>query len=48
VRTWLAGHGVAAARLTAAGAGESRPVKTGPTEADHQANRRVEIRIKGS
>jgi len=48
VRTWLAGHGVAAARLTATGAGESRPVKTGTSEADHQANRRVEIRIKGS
>lgn len=48
VRTWLAGHGVAAGRLTATGAGESRPVKTGETEADHQANRRVEIRIKGS
>jgi outer membrane protein OmpA-like peptidoglycan-associated protein len=48
VRTWLAGHGVAASRITAAGAGESRPVRTGSTEADHQANRRVEIRIKGS
>jgi outer membrane protein OmpA-like peptidoglycan-associated protein len=48
VRTWLAGHGVAAGRLTATGAGESRPVKPGDTEADHQANRRVEIRIKGS
>jgi outer membrane protein OmpA-like peptidoglycan-associated protein len=48
VRTWLTGHGVAAGRLTATGAGESRPVKAGETEADHQANRRVEIRIKGS
>jgi outer membrane protein OmpA-like peptidoglycan-associated protein len=48
VRTWLAGHGVAASRITASGAGESRPVKAGSSEADHQANRRVEIRIKGS
>ena len=48
VRTWLTGHGVPAGRLTATGAGESRPVRTGTTEADHQANRRVEIRIKGS
>ena len=48
VRTWLAGHGVVASRLTATGAGESRPLRTGGTEADHQANRRVEIRIRGS
>jgi outer membrane protein OmpA-like peptidoglycan-associated protein len=48
VRAWLGGHGVAAGRVTATGAGESRPVKTGSSEADHQANRRVEIRIKGS
>ena len=48
VRTWLGAHGVAAKRITATGAGESRPVRTGDTEADHQANRRVEIRIKGS
>lgn len=48
VRTWLTDHGVAASRLTATGAGESRPVRMGHTEADHQANRRVEIRIKGS
>jgi outer membrane protein OmpA-like peptidoglycan-associated protein len=48
VSTWLAGHGVAVGRITATGAGESRPVRAGATEADHQANRRVEIRIKGS
>ena len=47
VRTWLTGHGVAAGRITATGAGESRPLKAGSTEADHQANRRVEIRIQG-
>jgi outer membrane protein OmpA-like peptidoglycan-associated protein len=48
VRSWLVGHGVDAARLVATGAGESRPLRAGDTEADHQANRRVEIRIKGS
>lgn len=48
VRTWLANHGVALGRLTATGAGASRPLRSGNTEADHQANRRVEIRIKGS
>ncbi len=48
VRAWLTGRGVAASRITATGAGESRPVRTGTTEADHQANRRVEIRSKGS
>ncbi len=47
VRTWLVAHGVAAGRISATGAGESRPVRTGTTEADHQANRRVEIRIRG-
>jgi outer membrane protein OmpA-like peptidoglycan-associated protein len=47
VSSWLTTHGVAAARVHAAGAGETRPVKAGVTEADHQANRRVEIRIKG-
>jgi flagellar motor protein MotB len=45
---WLSAHGIGAGRITAAGAGEARPVTTGSTEADHQANRRVEIRIKGS
>ena len=46
VRAWLAGHGIEPARITATGAGESRPLRTGDTEADHQANRRVEIRIR--
>jgi outer membrane protein OmpA-like peptidoglycan-associated protein len=45
VRSWLVAHGVAADRISATGAGKSRPVRTGTTEADHQANRRVEIRI---
>jgi outer membrane protein OmpA-like peptidoglycan-associated protein len=47
VQTWLASHGVAGTRITATGAGESRPVRPGTTDADHQANRRVEIRIRG-
>ena len=47
VSMWLTAHGVAGTRLHATGAGESRPVKSGDTEADHQANRRVEIRIRG-
>lgn len=47
VRSWLVAHGIAADRISAAGAGESRPVQPGTTEADHQANRRVEIRIRG-
>ena len=46
VRTWLIAHGAAGGRLAATGAGEARPVRTGDTEADHQANRRVEIRIR--
>jgi outer membrane protein OmpA-like peptidoglycan-associated protein len=46
VSDWLVARGVMATRIAAAGAGESRPVRTGSTEADHQANRRVEIRIR--
>ena len=45
VRTWLVNHGIAPDRIDATGAGEARPVRGGDTEADHQANRRVEIRI---
>ena len=48
VSAWLGTHGVATSRLNATGAGETRPVRSGDTEADHQANRRVEIRIQGS
>jgi len=47
VRSWLVAHGIAAGMISATGAGKSRPVRTGTTEADHQANRRVEIRIRG-
>jgi outer membrane protein OmpA-like peptidoglycan-associated protein len=46
VRTWLVARGAAGGRLTATGAGEARPVRPGDTEAEHQANRRVEIRIR--
>jgi outer membrane protein OmpA-like peptidoglycan-associated protein len=46
VRAWLVSHGVSAGRISATGAGESRPIRTGTTEADHQANRRVEIRLR--
>ena len=45
VRGWLIARGVPGARLTAAGSGEARPLQTGDSEADHQVNRRVEIRI---
>jgi len=48
VRAWLTSHGVAADRLGATGAGESRPLRSGEMEADHQANRRVEIRMTGT
>lgn len=47
VKAWLLAHDVAGTRVTATGAGESRPLKTGDTEDDHRANRRVEIAIKG-
>lgn len=46
VRDWLVANGIAGPRVSARGAGESRPLKAGATEADHQANRRVEIRIQ--
>jgi outer membrane protein OmpA-like peptidoglycan-associated protein len=46
VLAWLTAHGAAGDRLTATGAGEARPVRTGDTESDHQGNRRVEIRIR--
>jgi outer membrane protein OmpA-like peptidoglycan-associated protein len=48
VRGWLIAHGVGGARLTATGAGESHPLRSGDTEEDHRANRRVEIRINGA
>lgn len=46
VRQWLVAHGVAEGRITALGAGESRPLRDGDTEEEHRENRRVEIRIE--
>ncbi len=46
VATYLAGHGVAKARLASKGLGESAPLYNPETsEADKAANRRVEIRL---
>ena len=53
VQTWLAGHGVAASRLTATGRGETQPAVPNETPqgqddpAGRQQNRRVEIVLKG-
>ena len=47
VKAWLVGHGVPDTRVTASGAGKSRPLKPGDTEDAHRANRRVEISLKG-
>lgn len=46
VKRWLVARGTDAARVTASGAGASRPIRPGSTEQDYQANRRVEIRIR--
>jgi outer membrane protein OmpA-like peptidoglycan-associated protein len=43
VRDYLAGHGVAAERLTSAGLGATRPVADNATELGRARNRRVEI-----
>jgi outer membrane protein OmpA-like peptidoglycan-associated protein len=43
VVSWLAAHGVTAARLTARGFGESKPVADNGTAEGRQRNRRVEI-----
>jgi outer membrane protein OmpA-like peptidoglycan-associated protein len=45
VKRWLVAQGTDVGRITASGAGKSRPIRLGHTEADHRANRRVEIRI---
>lgn len=46
VRDWLVGKDTGQTRVTTRGAGESQPLKSGDSEEDHQANRRVEIRIR--
>lgn len=43
VKGWLEGHGVAAARLTAAGFAETRPVADNKTPEGRAKNRRVEL-----
>lgn len=45
VVTWLAGHGIDAARLTSTGFGETRPVTPGTSARIRAQNRRVEFRI---
>jgi outer membrane protein OmpA-like peptidoglycan-associated protein len=45
VAKWLTDHGVEKSRLTATGAGESRPVASNDTSEGRQKNRRVEIVI---
>ena len=45
VLTYLAGHGVPAARLRAQGYGEKKPLAANDTEAHRAQNRRIELRI---
>jgi outer membrane protein OmpA-like peptidoglycan-associated protein len=41
--TWLTGHGIAAARLSAKGFGQTNPVGDNATEEGRAKNRRVEL-----
>ena len=45
IRSYLVGKGVAPARLTAIGYGQSMPIDTNDTDAGRQKNRRTELRI---
>ncbi len=47
VQAWLVQHGVAAARITSAGYGKTRPVTANDTDAGRARNRRVEIAKAG-
>lgn len=44
VKTWLVAHGVAAARLTTQGYGDTRPLVPNTTDANRFKNRRVELK----
>jgi len=48
VLRWLAGHGVAAGRLSSVGFGASRPVAPNDSEAGRQLNRRVDFVLLAS
>lgn len=45
VASYLIGHGVPSARLSASGRGETEPIAPNDTDADRQKNRRVEVAI---
>jgi outer membrane protein OmpA-like peptidoglycan-associated protein len=44
VKTWLVAHGVAAARLTTHGYGDTVPLVPNTTDANRAKNRRVELK----
>jgi len=44
VKSWLVGHGVAAARVTSRGYGDTRPLVPNTTDENRFKNRRVELR----
>jgi chemotaxis protein MotB len=48
LRALLDGHGIAAARLSAAGYGDQQPLQSNATAAGRSANRRVEIVVHSS
>ena len=45
VASYLIGHGVPSARISASGRGETEPIAPNDTDADRQKNRRVEVAI---
>jgi OOP family OmpA-OmpF porin len=47
VRTWLASHGIAPARMTARGYGRNQPVADNATDGGRAKNRRVELAAAG-